>query len=133
MKVGACHFIAKPFNLCGIKEVVLKVLAEEENFHTGFRYNGSGFVKKSRKHPRKPCSENIPFQMSVIDQGNFTRWSLEAKAVDLSDSGIGLLVQYPLKESQVIGFDEKMGNKTGVVAWSKMIDDENCRAGVKFA
>jgi len=92
---GACHFIAKPFNLCGIKEVVLKVLAEEENFHTGFRYNGSGFVKKSRKHPRKPCSENIPFQMSVIEKGASTRWSLEAQAVDISDNGIGLLAQFP--------------------------------------
>ena len=130
---GACHFIAKPFNLCDIKEVVKKVLSEEDNYHTGFRFTGSGFVKKTRKSPRKPYKENIGFQMSVIDQGNFTRWSLEAQAVDLSDSGIGLLVQYPIKESQVIGFDEKMGNKTGVVAWSKMIDEENCRVGVRFA
>ena len=71
--------------------------------------------------------------MSVIDQGNFTRWSLEAQAVDISDSGIGLLSRHPLKKSQIVGFDEKLGNKTGVVVWSKMVDEENCRAGLRFA
>jgi len=44
-----------------------------------------------------------------------------------------LLSQYPLKEFQVVGFDEKMGNRTGVVVWSKMVDEENCRIGVRFA
>ena len=131
---GACHFIAKPFNLYEITDVVKDVLKEKENFHTGFRFTNAGFVKKSRKTPRKPYSEKIIFQMSVIDQGNFTRWSLEAQAVDISDSGIGLLLsQHYLKESQVIGFDEKMGNRTGVVVWSKMTEEGDCRAGIRFA
>ena len=130
---GACHFIAKPFNLSDITDVVQDVLTEKENFHTGFRFINRAFVKKSRKHPRKPYSEKINFQMSVIDGGNYTRWSLEAQAVDISDSGIGLVSEYPLKESQIIGFDEKMGNRTGLVVWSKMLDDEKCRAGVRFA
>lgn len=70
---------------------------------------------------------------SVIEKGASTRWSLEEQAVDISDNGIGLLAQFPLEESQVIGFNEKMDNRTEVVAWSRMIDEENCRAGVKFA
>jgi DNA-binding response OmpR family regulator len=130
---GACHFIAKPFNLHEVTDVVQQVLTEGEGFHSGFRFTGTGFVKKSRKTPRKPCCENIRFQVSVIDNGIFTRWSLEARAVDLSDGGMGLVTPYPLKESQVIGFDEKMGNRTGVVVWSRMVDAENCRAGIKFA
>ena len=71
--------------------------------------------------------------MSVIDQGNYTRWSMEAEAVDISDRGIGVLISYHLKVSQVIGFDEKMDNKTGVVMWSKTIDADKCRVGIKFA
>jgi len=133
MSNGACHFIAKPFNLSDITEVVQNVLTEKKNFHTGFRFINSAFVKKSRKHPRKPFGERVKFQMSVIDQGNFIRWSLEAQGVDLSDSGIGLLSQYPMKESQVVGFDEKMDNRTGVVVWSKMVDEDNCRVGIRFA
>ncbi|MBI5558363.1 MAG: response regulator [Deltaproteobacteria bacterium] len=133
MASGACHFIAKPFNLREVTEVVRWVLTEGADFHTGFRFTGSGFVKRSRKNPRKPCGENIDFQMSVIDQGTSTRWSLEALAVDISDGGLGLLSQYPLKESQIIGFDEQMGNRTGVVAWSKMTDEGNWRVGIRFA
>ncbi|MEJ2268603.1 MAG: hypothetical protein P8Y04_02385 [Desulfobulbaceae bacterium] len=56
-----------------------------------------------------------------------------AQVVDISDRGIGLLSQYPLRESQVIGFDEKMNNRTGVVVWSKMMDEDNCRVGIRFA
>ncbi len=130
---GACHFIAKPFDLCDITEVVEKVLSGEEDFHTGFRFVNSSSEKKSRRSPRKPCSEKIGFQMSVIDQGNYTRWSMEAEAVDISDRGIGVLISYHLKVSQVIGFDEKMDNKTGVVMWSKTIDADKCRVGIKFA
>jgi len=130
---GACHFIAKPFDLCDIKEVVEKVLSGEEDFHTGFRFINSSFEKKSRRSPRKPYSEKIGFQMSVVDQGNFTRWSMEAEAVDISDKGIGVLSPYRLKEFQVIGFDEKLDNKTGVVIWNKMIDEDKCRVGIRFA
>jgi CheY-like chemotaxis protein len=130
---GACHFISKPFDLCDIRQVVKKVLSGEDDFHTGFRFTSSSFEKKSRRSPRKPCSEKIGFQMSVIDQGNYTRWSMEAEAVDISDRGIGVLSSYHLKESQVIGFDEKMDNKTGVVMWSKTIDADKCRVGIKFA
>ena len=130
---GACHFIAKPFNLREVTDVVQQVLTEGEDFHSGFRFTGTGFVKKSRKTPRKPYCENLRFQVSVIDNGIFTRWSLEARAVDLSDGGMGLVTPYPLKEAQIIGFDEKMGSRIGVVAWSRMVDAENCRAGIKFA
>jgi hypothetical protein len=37
-----------------------------------------------------------------------------------------------LEKSQIIGFDEEMGNRTGVVVWSIMIDEENCRVGLEF-
>lgn len=129
----ACHFIPKPFNLSELTDVMQQVLTGEENAEIGFRFTGSAFEKKSRKTPRKPYKENIPFQMSVIDQGNYTRWSLVAQAFDISDRGIGLLSQYPLRESQVIGFDEKMNNRIGVVVWSKMMDEGNCRVGIRFA
>jgi CheY-like chemotaxis protein len=129
----ACPFIDKPFNLCDVTEVVQEVLTEAANLDPVLRNTNKGSVKKSRKHPRKPYKKKISFQMSVIDQGNFTRWTLEAQAVDISESGIGLLSQHPLKESQVVGFNEKLGNKTGVVVWSKMVDEENCRVGLRFA
>jgi len=130
---GASQFIPKPFNLCDISEVVQQVLTADDNLHAGFSFNGSESKKRSRKKPRKPCNENIVFQMSVVDGGDYSRKFLEAEVVNISDSGLALMTRYPLKESQVISFDGKVDNRSGVVVWSKMIDEENCRAGIRFA
>lgn len=130
---GANHFISKPFNLCDISELVQRVLAGETDLDKGFFFSGDGFEKKSRKSSRKPFQDTFLFQMSLIDRGDYTRKSIEAQGVDISDRGIGFLTSHPLKESQVIGFDGKLDNRTGVVVWSKMVDKENCRVGVRFA
>ena len=130
---GASQFIPKPFNLCDISEVVEQVLRGEENVDKTFFFIGYGALKKSRKHPRKLCNGKVFFKMSVIDEGGISRKLLEARTVDISDNGIGLLTSFPIKKHQVISFDEKNENKTGVVTWSEMIDEDNCRVGVKFA
>lgn len=130
---GSCHIIPKPFNLYDVTEMVQNVLDGKLTNIYQYQVIGNGFEKKSRKHPRKSWTEKMFFQTSVIHQGVNTRLSVEAEAVDISDSGVGFLTPYPLKESQVISFDEKLDRKIGVVAWSKMLDMENCRVGVKFA
>ena len=130
---GASQFIPRPFNLCDIREVVEQVLRGEEDVDKTFFFIGDGALEKSRKRPRKLCNEKVCFKMSVIDEGGISRKLLEARTVDISDNGIGLLTRFPLKKSQVISFDEKNENKTGVVTWSEMIDEDNCRVGVKFA
>jgi DNA-binding NtrC family response regulator len=127
------RFITKPFHCCDVRETVEKILRGEDNSDRRNISIGRGTVEKSRKHPREPYGEKVCFQMSIIDNGSISRKFLEAQAVDISDSGIGLLSSYPLNESQIIGFDEKNKNKTGVVTWSRMIDGDICRAGVKFA
>jgi DNA-binding response OmpR family regulator len=133
MKNGACHFIPKPFNLSEITGVVERVLQDNDDFHTGFRFVDNSFVKKKRKAPRTPHHETIDFFMTVIDQGETKRWTMRAESVDISDSGLGLTTNYPLKESQVISFGDDLAKKMGVVVWSTMFDSKVCRAGVKFA
>jgi len=130
---GACHIIRKPFNISDVAEAVQQVLIGEKTFSLAFNIKDDDSEKKSRKHARKPWSEKIYFQTSVIHEGVSTRLSVEADTVDISDSGVGFLTQYPLKESQVISFDEKLENRLGVVAWSKMVDEKNCRVGAKFS
>jgi DNA-binding response OmpR family regulator len=133
IKNGACQFITKPFNLAEIPDIVERAIEDEENFHTGFRFVGNTFVEKKRKSPRAPYHESINFFMTVIDQGESKRWTMHAKSVDISDRGIGLLTNYPLKESQIISFGDDLANKMGVVVWSTMFDTNVCRAGIKFA
>ena len=130
---GANRFISKPFNLCDIREVMQQVLTGVENGEDGFRFTDKGIVKKSRRTPRKPYNEIVWFQMTVIEEGASMRRSLEAQAIDISDTGIGLVTGHSLKESQVISFDGKMDNRMGVVVWSKITEDGKCMAGVRFA
>lgn len=132
MKNGACHFIPKPFNLCEMTDIVERVLRDKDNFHTGFRFINNSFVQKKRKFPRAPYYETIDFYTTIIDQGETKRRTLQAKSVDISTSGIGLLSDYPLKESQVISFGEDLANRTGVVVWSTLYESKVCRAGIKF-
>ena len=130
---GSCHIIPKPFDLYDVREMAKEVLAGNGDFINVRQGSSKDFEKKSRRHPRTPWKEKIFFQTSIIHEGVNARLSVEAEAVDISDSGIGFLTAYPLRESQVISFDEKLGKKIGVVTWSKMVDDVNCRVGARFA
>lgn len=132
-KTGACHFILKPFTLCEITDTLGNLLKEEGNFHTGLRFTGSAFVKKTRRSERRPYSDSIIFQMTVIDQGTTKRYDFEAKSTDINDDGIGLLTKFPLKVSQIIGFNEGLNNKRGIVIWSTMLENQTCRSGIRFA
>jgi response regulator RpfG family c-di-GMP phosphodiesterase len=133
IKNGACHFILKPFSLCEVTDTLGNLLNEGDNFHTGLRFTGSGFVKKTRRSERRLYFDSIIFQMTVIDQGETKRWNFEAQSTDICEDGIGLLARFSLKISQVIGFNEDMGNRSGVVIWSTMLDNQSCRAGIRFA
>ena len=130
---GACYFIPKPFDLANLKEIVLQALRQGEDFHPGYRFTGSGFVKKNRKFQRRPHGEKIRFSMAVIDQGATHRKYFGGVMVDICEAGICLQTDCPLQISQVISFDEELTGKSGVVIWSTMVDDQTCRAGIRFA
>lgn len=133
IKNGACHFILKPFTLCEVTDTLDNLLKKGGNFHTGLRFTGSEFVRKKRRSARRPYSDPINFQMTVIDQGETKRLKFEAQSTDISDDGIGLLIKFPLKVSQVISFNEGLNNRSGVIIWSTILDNQDCRAGIRFA
>lgn len=131
---GACHFIPKPFNLYELKDIVVQALHSDDGFHTGFRFSGDRFLeRKLRKNDRLPFPQEIRYSMSIIENGEDSRRLLLAKAIDVSEHGVGFLTEYPLRPSQVVSFEHKVLRRTGVVAWSTMVDERTCRAGVQFA
>lgn len=131
---GVSYFIPKPFDLIDVVEVVHQVLRKPggKKFAPPDLFSRDA-EEKSRKHTRKSWKEDINFDMSVIHKGVQTRLSMKAKVVDISERGVGLLTTYPLRERQVISFDNKMDSRVGVVAWSRMIGKERFRVGVRFA
>lgn len=129
---GACHFITKPFDLGELKDIIHQALYEDD-FHTGVRFTDNAFVKKSRKFSRKNHAQELRLAMTILGKGKTLRWHTGARAVDISDGGIGLVTRYPLRVSQILRFRAEMAEKTGIVVWSTMQEDNTCRAGVRFA
>jgi CheY-like chemotaxis protein len=130
---GASQFITKPFDSCDLTEMIEKVLLGKTEHSENNRFDSTGSEKKSRKHSRNIFNKNVFFQVSVIEEGDYTRKSLEGQGIDISDSGIGFFTLHPMHESLVVSFDESLDNRMGVVVWSKMEDEDKCRVGVRFA
>lgn len=129
---GACHFLTKPFDLDEVKDVIRQAL-EDENFHTGVRFSDNAFVKRTRKFSRHPYAQHMDIAMTILTEGQSHRWHTGARSVDISEGGLGLVTRYPLRVSQVISMKSGLSQKTGVVVWSRMLEDSTCRAGVRFA
>ena len=90
-------------------------------------------VISRRRVERKKWSRKIDYSVSVISGGEVRRRLFPAESIDLGDDGIGLLSLYPLKTGEVVSFSEDLENKSGVVVWSNMLDEHQCRAGIRFA
>jgi|GEM_PF-1582248 len=135
---GACRFITTPFNLRVLQDSVAQALYPENGVHAGLRFSGNRLYahKKERRRVRTPFEEEFRYSISVIKDGKQCRLLLLARAIDVSEDGVGFLTQYPLLTSQVLSFENEIPGKSravGRVVWSAMIDEGTCRAGVCFA
>jgi DNA-binding response OmpR family regulator len=132
MAAGNCLFLAKPFNLSEATDLVSKALAGKIEFQECVRLTDEGYLERKRKYQRQPYVKVLDITINFIEEGEVKRGSWRAVSTDLCDEGIGLLTQLPLNINQVISFGEELSGRTGVVAWSTMLDNRFCRAGVKF-
>ncbi len=134
MQNGACYFIPKPFNLLELKGLVARVLHTDNGSHERFRSGVDRFPERRvLKREKNPFSEEIRYSMSIIENGEACRQLLLAGVIDVSSHGVGFRTEYPLHSSQVVSFEHEGLRRTGVVAWSTMLDERNCRAGVHFS
>lgn len=134
MQNGACRFIPKPFNLLVLKDIVARTLHTDDGSHGGFRSGGERFSERRvRKREKNPFSGEVRYSMSVIENGEACRRLLLARVIDVSSHGVGFRTEYPLLSSQVVSFEHDGLRRTGVVAWSTMLDERTCRAGVHFS
>lgn len=132
---GACQFITKPFNLQELKEIALQAIHGDNEFHTGIRYHGDRFLaRRARKKERKPFQEELHYAINVIEGGGDRRLLIQARGVDISEHGMGIFTEYPLRPSQVLSLQYSNLNRISTVVWSSFCDDQQtCRAGLHFA
>lgn len=128
---GVCHLLCKPFDLRKLREVVSHALCEDGHDD----WCGENFIVNDarRSSTRKKWCKNFNFSMNEIKDGEVKRSSFPAESININDDGIVIMTPCSLKPMQVISFDETLDQKSGVVVWSSLLEDNRCKAGVRFA
>jgi hypothetical protein len=92
--------------------------------------NGDEGMEERRQIARKPYKKTVHCSISV-----FYNWELKsdlaANIIDITNRGVGIRVCYPVYPGNVLRFDNRLENKSGIVKWS-IKDKDSYRAGIKF-
>jgi CheY-like chemotaxis protein len=129
---GNCLFLTKPFHLSEATDLVIRALAGDLEIREAMRLTDDGYLDWKRNQHRKPYVRVLNITTSFIEEGEVRRGQWRAVSTDLCEDGIGVLTQIPLRTNQVISFDQEFSGRSGIVIWSTMLDNQFCRAGVKF-
>jgi len=130
---GVCRLITKPFDLKELMDTVLRVLKKEREYYADVVFAGEMLGVGHRKHRRTLHIQPFTFRTNHIQEGEARRPTFSAVSTDIGDNGIGLLTQHPVRKTDILSFDEKFQHRSGTVVWSHMLDEQTCRAGVRFA
>jgi hypothetical protein len=93
--------------------------------------------EEKRKFPRSAYESRVLFELSAVDAGELMPVVREGRGVDISEDGLGLLTDYPLKKDEVVKLHFPPDpSRTELpafarVAWSKSIQ-ERFRVGMQF-
>jgi c-di-GMP-binding flagellar brake protein YcgR len=96
------------------------------------------FVKGNlREYTRTYFVKQIRFFVNSHDKSEDDFDQETAVSVDISKGGLGIFTTYPLKEGQLLTFQDeihvrKVQAKSAVVRWSGKINGSRYRVGLKF-
>ena len=85
-----------------------------------------------RESERAPYDQLVDFNVGVLQFIELTNLKLKGNGVDISQTGLGVYVGYSLEPGHVLKFNGGTGHKTGIVKWSRKIDNIAYRIGIKF-
>lgn len=85
---------------------------------------------EKRASERIPFNDKIDFLLPVNDFREIKELSLSCNAIDISSTGMGIAVDYPLEPGHVLKFN-CFTPPFGIVRWCRKVN-ENYRAGVQF-
>jgi CheY-like chemotaxis protein len=131
-KKGVWHLLEKPFSLDLLNGMIEKFLDQQDNRLTLNLNQSHTHGEEQRSYRRKAHIMPTNLSFDAICAGELIRETVKVILTDVSDCGVGLLTNRPLEKSQVVRFDDALGQKCGVVAWSMVVSDLTCRAGVQF-
>ncbi len=87
--------------------------------------------EKARRYERKPYAQTIDYSLSVSESRERKWLNMKGKAVDISETGIGIQTDYPLAPGHMLWFNGGIEEKAGFVRWCEKLDNEY-RAGIEL-
>ena len=88
--------------------------------------------EKARRHDRRPYSQTIHYSLGIAESNRRTWLDLKGKAVDISDTGLGIQTDYPLAPGHMLWFSSGIEEKAGFVRWCTKTADEEFRVGIEL-
>lgn len=86
---------------------------------------------EKRGFERRAEQREIEYTVTVLDLKELKKIKKKAELVDTSESGVGIITDYPLEPGHVLTFSDGFSSKIGIVRWSQRWDN-SFRVGVKF-
>ena len=129
---GAWHLLEKPFSLDRMLQLIEVNFLGQDKAKIMQDALTQNDVHEKRHHYRRPHVHPVDFSFQTIVDGKTRRLAAKGILTDISDCGSGMLAHVQLQADQVISFENGFFRRTGVVAWSSMIEQETCRFGVRF-
>ncbi len=124
----AYQFISKPFDFYQVKFILKHVF--EKNGTSGASINMERRRSK-RRHERRPVKGTFDYSIAATEPKETNILYLKGNVVDISEGGMGILIDYSLHAGQMIDIDG-LYQKVGMVKWIFMIDKNAFRAGIEF-
>ncbi len=131
-KQGAWHLLEKPFRLERLISFVELIFQEQNCIKLCLTDLAHNFDNEKRNYVRRPHVLPLNLRLKYITDGATKEVLTQSILTDISECGLGLLSRAPLEQDQVIGFGGELKEQYGIVAWSNMIEEDTCRAGIRL-
>lgn len=141
IQANANLFLAKPFDLDRVKLFVDRILGQGTPMRREEDHSCSLTTHESFENQlmdgKLPCERQAVMPSTTcslfVSDGGQGEKRFAANILEISETGMCIRTEYPLKPGQFLRFSDIPVQSTGVVRWSKDGEAENSyRAGVQF-
>ncbi len=89
-------------------------------------------MHEKREHKRKPANRTIWCSIMTCN-GKIEESGIKAHVVDISEGGMGIMTDHPIKPGCILWFDDEKEHHAGVIRWRTHFKLRNVyRAGIRF-
>jgi len=86
----------------------------------------------ARQHARLPQGRTNGVAMRIARFGTLDKSDVSVRTVDISATGMGVEADVPLEPGFVWFRDGAGSHKGGAVVWTRVLENNTCRGGIKF-